>query len=708
MSTSISLFRRARFLAVALVLALVAASCGGGDESVSSRTRNAGAAPTIEECAALFGEQISPEEEEELFREYEDSWARFEDELANWAQHSGSVDEQGAAVGAYLAHFQSLRGLSPGEADEAMSAWMESEEGAAVMETFMRQEEDEIWARVMISASEVYEMKQMLTWSAVVHETPDAGLDMTPPSIDELDMVDEGDSDKYMEGQALVDQFADDLEKFRIAQNGRNDESLTEEERKAHRENYSELYKIKEKSAVAVIEMANELGMSTSDKANLDERFLKDWENQVGDMGSISGPDDSAPEPDDSVPEPPEESVPADVDDTIPDDFDDARPDSPEEAITQQQQNVDLVNTAEENLAMATQLLEEMEAKFDEIDVSEAMNATDRAIKEALGIDPDQDYDFSDGSNWEDFRDEALATGSEEVLSAWDNEQALNQENDALNESYNQAYDEVYEAQNELADVKQMAINTQSDSVNDWGEATANTANMTSDEEACELLAEALHVESAIGLLEYMEYIRAQYPGLPDEVINVLAGGDAGDAGDGADADGGDGIDVVVDGIPVTADDDTQVQIPTVVMLADDATVEIEEVVDEIVVTPAAAKKILTNTGVTVGAVQVMTDGEWQAVPASEPLVVPVTADDEDVEIRVVPADSSKPVVTQTVDLKRVGVQQLLTPEELAALLPASSDDDSSSLMWLLYVVIGVLAIAAAVLFGQRRKASAS
>ena len=65
MSTNPSLLARARSLAVALVVALVAASCGGGDESVSSRTRNAGAAPTLEECVALLGLQICHEHRSE-------------------------------------------------------------------------------------------------------------------------------------------------------------------------------------------------------------------------------------------------------------------------------------------------------------------------------------------------------------------------------------------------------------------------------------------------------------------------------------------------------------------------------------------------------------------------------------------------------------------------------------------------------------------
>ena len=128
MSTSISLFRRARFLAVALVVALVAASCGGGDESVSSRTRNAGAAPTVEECIALFGDEMSPEEEQELLQNYHDSWARFEEGIVEWAQHSQSIDEQGEVIRKTIAFYESIRGLSQAGVEEAHRAWMSSPE----------------------------------------------------------------------------------------------------------------------------------------------------------------------------------------------------------------------------------------------------------------------------------------------------------------------------------------------------------------------------------------------------------------------------------------------------------------------------------------------------------------------------------------------------------------------------------------------------
>ena len=102
MPTNFSRFRRPRFLAVALALALVAAACGGGDESVSSRTRNAGAAPTWEECVAAFGDEMSPEEQRELLQIYNDHWARFEEGIAEWAQHSQSIDEQGEIISGLL------------------------------------------------------------------------------------------------------------------------------------------------------------------------------------------------------------------------------------------------------------------------------------------------------------------------------------------------------------------------------------------------------------------------------------------------------------------------------------------------------------------------------------------------------------------------------------------------------------------------------
>jgi hypothetical protein len=161
---------------------------------------------------------------------------------------------------------------------------------------------------------------------------------------------------------------------------------------------------------------------------------------------------------------------------------------------------------------------------------------------------------------------------------------------------------------------------------------------------------------------------------------------------------------VVVDAIPVVSDD-SQAQIPTIVMLADEAVVEIEEFVDEIVVTPYAAEQIIANAGVTNGVVEVKTDGEWQVVPDEEPLVVAVSAEVDDVQIRVVPAVALEPVVTQTVDLKRTPAQQLLSVEEFAAILPAPSDDDSSSLSWILYVLIAVALLVVAALVRQRRTA---
>ena len=101
--------------------------------------------------------------------------------------------------------------------------------------------------------------------------------------------------------EVAVEQFRVDLSLFRAAQNGKNDQSLTEEQRQGHRENYSSAYHVKSKSAAAAIKVVNERGFnldSTNNPDNLDESFLTDWDSAIcGDAASDSGTD--APEGDD-------------------------------------------------------------------------------------------------------------------------------------------------------------------------------------------------------------------------------------------------------------------------------------------------------------------------------------------------------------------------------------------------------------------------
>ena len=143
---------------------------------------------------------------------------------------------------------------------------------------------------------------------------------------------------------------------------------------------------------------------------------------------------------------------------------------------------------------------------------------------------------------------------------------------------------------------------------------------------------------------------------------------------------------------------------PTVVVLAENPTVEVKEGVNEIVVTPYAAQTIMNNVGVADGTVEIKNaDGDWQEV-SSESLVLPVS----DLDIRVTPQGDSEPAFAQNVSVKRVPSQPVLTAEALAAMLPEPSSSGTSGTMWVLYILIALAVVAVAFLLGQRRKAAAT
>jgi hypothetical protein len=81
--------------------------------------------------------------------------------------------------------------------------------------------------------------------------------------------------------EVAVEQFREDLALFRAAQNGRNDQSLTEEQRQGHRENYNSAYDVKTKSAAAAIQVANERGFNLDSPDRLDESFLRKWDSTI-------------------------------------------------------------------------------------------------------------------------------------------------------------------------------------------------------------------------------------------------------------------------------------------------------------------------------------------------------------------------------------------------------------------------------------------
>ena len=81
--------------------------------------------------------------------------------------------------------------------------------------------------------------------------------------------------------EVAVEQFREDLALFRVAQSGRNDQSLTEEQRQGHRDDYASAYDVKTKSAAAAIQVANERGFNLDSPDNLDESFLSRWDSTI-------------------------------------------------------------------------------------------------------------------------------------------------------------------------------------------------------------------------------------------------------------------------------------------------------------------------------------------------------------------------------------------------------------------------------------------
>ena len=650
MSTNLSLFRRARFVVVALVIALVAASCGGGDESVSSRTRNSGAAPTLEECFAdnpWYGD-LSDEE-----------MAVLANDLANRANE-------------YTA-----------ELNEAQERWLR--EGADAQE-------------------KIEALKQ---WAAFIVEAQERGI-----AFNYEEMSDED--------QAWVEE-----------QHNRINNAWNEQD-----EAFQEIGMLSmmlndiqtEQQLIAAIQAAASTNPAPTTPAPT---------TPAPTTAPASAPEDG---PETSVwVDDPETSVwlegEEEPDSTLP--MDDHHADGPDEVIENHNESLKEISLEEQKIKDLTEKIEEQRQLAEQLEEArlEAMRETDGVVEKLSGEELAYEGDWESASEEEQdsyvlLYDKASQNASQEAI---DMLNSAEQNEWAATENANTAKDDLDDLEQELQDAYEnygvavdQAIDDQNTGVQDYGDATSQVANSSAEglEAACQDLYIDVQEEGLADVIATMEALQQVRDGAARDLDAILPdesnqGGENSPSIDSLVETADDREEVTdvipgapeaalkLDAIPAALDDDTQVQIPTAVVLLDEAVVEIQEIVDEIVVTPVAAEQMLANAGVD-GIVAVKAGGDWQAVPASESLVVPVGLDDEGVEIRLIPADLSKPVVSQNVDLKRVGTKQLLDAEELAALVPLSQSDDSSSLMWLLYVVIGVLALAAAVLFGQRRKASAS
>ena len=160
----------------------------------------------------------------------------------------------------------------------------------------------------------------------------------------------------------------------------------------------------------------------------------------------------------------------------------------------------------------------------------------------------------------------------------------------------------------------------------------------------------------------------------------------------------------VITAPPVDIDDDTTAGIPPTVMIAEDPVLEVEETVDEIVVTPEAAEQIVAACDVTAGTLEVQSgDGDWQMVTPGESEVVPLGTEVETIQVRVTPVDPSQSSVTQVIEIDRVALMSLLTPAEFAKLLAQQQTDDGG-LPWWPFVVVGGLLFIIIVLLKPKKK----
>jgi hypothetical protein len=126
--------------------------------------------------------------------------------------------------------------------------------------------------------------------TAIDDESDSAIDDDMPSAPTTLPAVDDAVSDDSTESASVcfdpaVEQFREDLALFRVAQTGRNDQSLTEEQRQGHIDNYASAYDVKTKSAAAAIQVANERGYSfdVDSPDQLDESFLRSWDSRFCD-----------------------------------------------------------------------------------------------------------------------------------------------------------------------------------------------------------------------------------------------------------------------------------------------------------------------------------------------------------------------------------------------------------------------------------------
>ena len=327
-----------------------------------------------------------------------------------------------------------------------------------------------------------------------------------------------------------------------------------------------------------------------------------------------------------------------------------------------------------------------------------AANATDSLLEELSGQELSYNGFFQDAEvdNWHELSESLTDEQQQQLMSeSGVNEIEARTRNDEAQDELWQLQLQLADAQQQAADAEQNAADGQADTMIAFGDQEQALNFAAGNDDPCEALTASIKADFTANMLRLLESLRNQFnaPALGDDQTQIAINIDL-------DADS----EITVEAIPVAVDDETQAQIPTLVVLAEDPTVEVKEGVNEIVVTPYAAQTIMNNVGVADGTVEIKTaEGDWQEV-SSESLVLPVS----DLDIRVTPQGDSEPAFAQSVSLQRVPSQPVLTAEALAAMLPESSSGGTSGAMWVLYVLIALAVLAVAFLLFQRRNASSS
>ena len=114
-------------------------------------------------------------------------------------------------------------------------------------------------------------------------------------------------------------------------------------------------------------------------------------------------------------------------------------------------------------------------------------------------------------------------------------------------------------------------------------------------------------------------------------------------------------------------------------MVVEDPILEVEETVDELIITPQAAQEIVASCDVSQGILEIqIADKGWQTVIPGQAKVLSLANDVETIDIRLLSADTGKPTHFQTIEIDRVGLLSLLTPEDLAQLTATQSSSEST------------------------------